>query len=123
MSYYIHSIPGRLRIKSLKVKQNPRASEEIRMALSSLQGLGTVEINNITGSILVNYNPGVLNSKDITSLLERKGYFDSSKAVTNDTYIKEKVTALGNFASRTVFGSVVEKSLEGSALAYLAVLI
>ncbi len=123
MSYYIHSIPGRLRIKSLKVKQSPKNAEEVKKVLSLIQGLGTVDINLLTGSILINYNPSVLKPEEITSLLERHGYFDSSRAITNDSYVKEKVTALGNFASRTVFGSVLEKSLEGTALSYLSVFI
>lgn len=123
MSYYIHSIPGRLRIKSLKVKQNPNAVEDIKKVLSSINGLGTVDINTLTGSILINYNQNIINPEDITSLLERNGYFDSSKAITNDNYVKEKVVALGNFASRSLLGSLIENSFKGSPLAYLSIFI
>jgi hypothetical protein len=71
----------------------------------------------------VNYNPKTLNYKDIVSLLQRKGYFDPSKAVTNDQYIQHAVSKAGHIASKAVFGSIVEKAFEGSALSLIALLI
>ncbi|HEX8949887.1 MAG TPA: cation transporter [Dissulfurispiraceae bacterium] len=123
MSYYIHNVPGRLRLKSPAVKRNKNSADALKMALSTMQGIATVDINLTTGSILVNYNPGMLDYRDIVSLLQRKGYFDTSRAITNDQYIRGAVSKAGQVVGKAVFGSVVEAALEGSALSFLAFLI
>lgn len=123
MSYYLHNVPGRLRLKSPIVRRNNEAASEIKKALSSISGIATVDINLLTGSILINYNTKAVNYKDIVAILQRKGYFDSSRALTNDQYIKSSASNAGNILGKAVFGTFFEKAFEGSALSLLAVLI
>ncbi len=89
---YIHNVPGRLRIKNDILKRDPDSADEIRMALSTIRGIGTVDINITTGSVLVHYNPKVTSGNEIARFLEKRGFFDSSKALTNDEYFKKKVS-------------------------------
>jgi len=56
MSYYMHNVPGRLRIKSPLLKRNNDAGDELKKALSTIQGVAAVDFNPTTGSLLVNYN-------------------------------------------------------------------
>ena len=123
MNYYIHNVPGRLRIKSPVIKKNENASYEVRKSLSALNGIATVEVNLTTGSLLINYNHKVVRHEDIVNLLERKGYFDRSKAVTHDEYIHGAASKAGSFIGRSVLGSVLGTFLEGTPLALLAMLI
>lgn len=92
--FYIHNVPGRVRIKSDVLKGNPGAADEIRKALSTIRGIGTVDINRTTGSILINYNAKVANCEEIVGLLEDRGFFDRSRAITNDEYFREKVSKI-----------------------------
>jgi len=87
--YYIHNVPGRLRLKSPVVRKNQEVADEIKKMLGTMNGIAVVEINLVTGSILINYNPKTLQYKDIISLLQKKGYFDMSKAMTNDKYFQD----------------------------------
>ncbi|HIJ60919.1 MAG TPA: hypothetical protein HPP56_09980 [Nitrospirae bacterium] len=123
MSYYIHEIEGRLRIKSPKIKKNPSTINELKKTLSTINGIATTDINPITGSLLINYNPKILKSSDIKNLLQKKGYFDTSKAITNDEYIKNNVAKAGNFLTKTVIGASVETALAGTPFSFLAILI
>lgn len=123
MSYYLHNVPGRLRLKSPLVRRNNEAASEIKKALSSISGIATVDINLITGSILINYNTKAVNYKDIVALLQRKGYFDASRALTNDQYIKTSASKAGKVIGKALFGTFLENALEGSALSLLAVFI
>jgi copper chaperone CopZ len=123
MSYYIHNVPGRLRIKSPIVRRNDNAASDIRKGLSEMSGIATVDINLTTGSILINYNSKVVKSKDIVALLQRKGYFDASKAQTNDQYIKTAASKAGSVLGKVVLGTFVEKAFEGSALSLLGILL
>jgi hypothetical protein len=72
--FYIYNVPGRLRIRSEVLKRNHLAADSVRIALSTIPGIGVVEINSVAGSIIVDYNHKAVNHEDIISLLERKGY-------------------------------------------------
>lgn len=123
MSYYMHNVPGRLRVKSPLVRKNQDIADDIRKSLSTMQGIATVDINLTTGSILVNYNPKTIHHEDIVSLLQRKGYFDKSKALTNDQYIHRAASKAGDVVGRAIFGTFLETALEGSALSLITLLI
>ncbi|MEW6587299.1 MAG: HMA2 domain-containing protein [Nitrospirota bacterium] len=123
MSHYIHNVPGRLRVKSPVVKKNTDAAVEIRKILSAMNGIATVDINLTTGSVLINYNLAAVQYKDIVGMLQRKGYFDTSKAITNDQYIQRAASKAGNIVGKAIFGTFVEKAFEGSALSFITLLI
>ena len=123
MSFYIHNVPGRLRIKSPIIRKNDNAYYEVRKILGATNGIATVDANLTTGSLLINYNPKAIKYGDIIDLLHRKGYFDKAKAVTHDQYIKDAASKAGSFIGKSVLGSVIGTVLEGTPLAVLALLI
>lgn len=123
MSYYIHQIPGRLRIKSPAVRRNQAAAETVSVLLTALAGVRSVAINTVTGSIIVCYDPKTISSETIVGPLKRNGYFDASKAMTHDQVIQRAASKAGLFLSRTFFGAVVETAFQGSAWSFLAILI
>ena len=123
MSYYIHNVPGRVRLKSPIIKKNANVADEIKKTLSTMSGIATVDINLTTGSLLVNYNPQTTSHKDIISILQRKGYFDETRATTNEQYIHGAASKAGKIVGKAVLGAVVQEALEGSALSLLAVLL
>ena len=123
MSYYIHTIPGRMRIKIPSIKGNPLMGETIQKFIASIQGVLSTALNPLTGSITIHYDFQTVRSDQILNLLDEKGYFDLSKAITNDQYIQRSLSNAGHFISRALFGFFVDKALEGAGLSFLAVLI
>lgn len=123
MSYYIHNVPGRLRVKSPLLKRNENSAYALRKLLGTVSGIATIDINLTTGSLLVNYNPRAVRHTDIVRLLETKGYIDASKAMNNDQYINSAASKAGQIIGKAVFGVFVDKAFEGSALSLLAILI
>lgn len=79
-----HSIPGRIRFKVNSMKMIPDEYKEYQKflfeALEKLDGITNVEINLVTGSILVNY--------DINKLYEKKvlKWIDTIKSVGINNY-------------------------------------
>ena len=98
MSYYIHDIPGRLRVMSPSIKRNKSVAEEVERLIGNVCGVDCVNVNLRTGSLLVNYNPKTLKYYDIVNMLQAKGYFDYSKAVTNDQYIHNAASKVSEIA-------------------------
>jgi copper chaperone CopZ len=95
MSYYIHGVPGRLRVKSPHLKSNQHVASEVERLIGEVHGVDAIDVNLRTGSLLVNYDPKRAKQDDIVGLLAGKGYFDLSKAVTNDQYIKNAASKAG----------------------------
>lgn len=93
--FYIHHVPGRVRIISEVIKRNPQAAGEVRKLLSTLAGVCTAQVNLTTGSILIYYNQKAVNVLDIVDLLERKGYFDRKKTISNDEYFRDGFSKAG----------------------------
>lgn len=123
MSYYIHHIPGRLRVKTHLIKRNRNTAEEVQKKLGQVNGINSVLVNTITGSITISYDTDTLSSQRILDILKQMGYFDASKAITNDQYIHTAVSKAGQTLGKVLFGAVIEKVFEGSALSLISILI
>ncbi|MGD0661801.1 MAG: HMA2 domain-containing protein [Syntrophorhabdales bacterium] len=98
MTCYMHHVPGRLRIRTPLVKNNRNVAAEVESLLLAVPGVDDVTINLTTGSCLVKYDLSMTKRDDIISLLSGKGYFDRSKAVTNDEYFEGIASKLLSFA-------------------------
>ncbi|MGA3113726.1 MAG: HMA2 domain-containing protein [Syntrophobacteraceae bacterium] len=123
MSYYCHSTPGRLRIKTPIVKQNPVEVEKVRGMLESLSGVDAVSINALTGSITINYSDCETDSESILSILEEKGYYRISSLEDQEHPIETAVSKVGTTVGKVLVGAFVEKAFEGSMLSFLALLV
>lgn len=60
----VHAIPGRIRLKVSKVKENPALAREIQERLSTIPRIQRVEANPVTGSVLVLYDAREIASLD-----------------------------------------------------------
>ena len=123
MSYYCHSTPGRLRIKTPIIKQNPVEVEKVRGMLQSLSGVDAVSINALTGSITINYSDCETDSESILSILEEKGYYRISSSEEQEHPIETAVSKVGTTVGKVLVGAFVEKAFEGSMLSFLALLV
>jgi copper chaperone CopZ len=123
MSYYCHSTPGRLRIKTPVIKQNPVEVEKVRGMLQSLSGVDAVSINALTGSITINYSDCETDSESILRILEEKGYYRISSSEEQEHPIETAVSKVGTTVGKVLVGAFVEKAFEGSMLSFLALLV
>ena len=123
MSYYLHVVPGRVRVKIPVIKGDERKAQEVENLLKGLRGIDSVSAYSLTGSVIVNYQRDVLDSEDILNVLKQQGYFDDSKIVTSDQYIQNAVSKAGQSIGKLLFGLAIEKAFEGSGLSFLSALI
>jgi hypothetical protein len=71
----VHAIPGRVRVKISRLKEDPALAREVQERLTAVHGIQQVEVNPVTGSVLVLYDRTVLESLD--SLLSLGAEFNS----------------------------------------------
>lgn len=65
----VHHIAGRLRIKQPALKKNPPAASALQDAIARCHGVRRVEVNIVTGSVVVHYDPQVTEFDALLALL------------------------------------------------------
>jgi len=122
MAHYIHHVPGRLRVKTPAVKRNETQARLARETLEGTEGITAIDVNVVTGSIVINYDHRVGDGGAILDLLRERGYITrvpSSKGISvfpNEAGVGQKVTDI-------VVSKLVETVLERSATALIAAII
>jgi len=123
MTYYMHNVPGRLRIKIPQLKKNPTLAPKVQQVAESMLGVLSTQLNLLTGSVVILYEPSLVQSEQILETLDRHGYFDLDRIVTNEEYIRDKASRATKLVGRLVGGTFVDVALQGSGLSFLSVLI
>lgn len=52
----VHLVPGRVRLKSKQLRTVPTLAQKIRGAFRGIPGMQSVEVNAVTGSVLILYD-------------------------------------------------------------------
>ena len=63
----VHFSPGRLRLRLQQVRDEPGFGDQLQQLLTPLEGIRSVRVSRLTGSVLVEFDPDRL---DIPSLLD-----------------------------------------------------
>ena len=123
MSYYVHELPGRLRIKTPSLKRNPVELRKLQSCLEDFSAVDSTSANEVTGSIIINYDQDHITSQQILRHLVHEGYLDVTEGIVSRKGMTQTVTDVGTAASRVLVGLVIERAFQGSPLAVLASLI
>ncbi len=121
MSYYVHQVPGRLRIKSPSIKGNQKEAVVVEDLLKRMEGIKSSAVNTLTGSVVVNYDSRWYRP-EIISRLTDLGHFNPAQAKTSDEYIQGAFSAAGEIVWKAFFGSFVDAALAGTPISFVSVL-
>lgn len=122
MSHYIHHVPGRMRIRTPILKRNEKRAQAVQALVTAQTGVKTAEVNTITGSVVIHYDPKRTTSTALFDLLKQEGCASAADHAVA-TGIISRGNALSPGVSKTVIGVVVENLLKHSATALVAALI
>jgi hypothetical protein len=123
MTYYLHQVPGRLRVKSPILKHRPIKCQRVVESLGGRRGIHKVKVNQLTGSVIVNYDPDEIDEDGILNILEYDNLFDRTQAVRNDAHRDLAAARAGKAVGRAAFSYVLGKALESNGLSLLAAFI
>ena len=110
--YYVHDIPGRLRVKIPMIKHHPFVARQVRSLFEHLKGIESISMNSLTGSVIFYYDPALILNEQILNILKENNLFDDTRAITNDHYIQNMVSKGGEAVGKVFFCWVLEKALE-----------
>ena len=115
---YIHHIPGRVRVRMPELKANAKGAQEFQAVMQQIPGVASVEINLLTGSVLVHYDGSSATAGLLHNLLQRHGAWPTSKVAG------ETVTRLiGQKVVKVAVRYVLDVAIEQVVTATLAVLL
>jgi hypothetical protein len=123
MNYYVHNVPGRLRVKIPDIKGNESNYLKIKDLLSQYDEINRISINPVTGSVVVHYNEDKLQPWEILFSLKESGYLKGPITIPNHDKGPKTGAGAGEAVWKAVFGWAVGKAFEGSGLSILAAFI
>ncbi|MBF0541633.1 MAG: hypothetical protein HQK91_09330 [Nitrospirae bacterium] len=123
MKYYVHNVPGRLRIKFSELKNDEIGLTRVIERLYKHDIIESATVNSRTGSVLIAYDPASVNHDVILDLLVNEGMIDLSDVICNDKYVKDMVYRTGTSLSKAIAGIFIDVVLEGTPLSLLSVFI
>ena len=123
MSYYVHNVPGRLRVKMPPLRNRPHRGERVRALLAGQSGVEAIAVNPLTGSVVVHYDSDRIDDQRILNVLRYSGLFDDRQVTRADEAIDRAATRAGRAVGRAVAGWALGKALEANGLSLLAALI
>ncbi len=119
----IHSVAGRLRIKISMLKNRPQMELFLMNLFSGMDGITNIEVNKITGSILIHYDPELLHCKHILSLLKANDFIIESDLRADHKHVGQNASWAGVALGKAILGWAVGRALQTSGLSFLAALI
>ncbi len=69
-----HHVPGRLRLKARAWKHDRALIEEAAGKLVTIPGVNAVSSNDLTGSIVVEYEPATVSSRSLSDEMQQRGF-------------------------------------------------
>lgn len=123
MKYYVHDVPGRLRIRIPLLRSHGGRCERVQALLEGIGGVSHVSVRSLTGSVVVAYDTDTVHSDRILGLLKENGYFDETRTISQEEHIESMVVGAAGRVGKAVFGWAVGRALESSGLSFLAVFI
>lgn len=119
MSRYIHHVPGRLRVKSPRLKRNGPEATRTVAHMQQLHGVASAEVNTVTGSLLIHYDTNLVAAQTLLNTLRSLGHVHPEQGHG----VPYQGPGLGQKISDAVVNKLVETVLERSATALVAALL
>jgi len=121
--YMAHDVPGRLRVKLERLRNNPYQLNKVSELLS-ISGVYKTNINTVTGSVVVMYDPLSVSSPELIAILNVNGYpIDTQKKELQNKKRVETHEKIALTVGRATFSWIAGRVLEANGLSLIAAFI
>jgi hypothetical protein len=123
MAHYIHHVPGRLRVRTPRLKRDTLRTEAAEALLLTIEGVTAARANSVTGSITVSFQRDVVSADSILETLALHGYYQPELVQHADQQLPNMAERAGGVLGKALFGMVLEKAVERSAFALIGAIL
>ena len=100
-----HSLPGRVRFRVPALREDVAGRETAAREMPRIQGVESVEVNPITGSVLIRYQPGRVEPEMLFAVLARLLDLEHELDRAVQPLIAKELRRLGAAANHAVYES------------------
>ena len=119
MGHYIHHVPGRLRVRSPKLKCSAARTGQLRAMLESLSGVYSVTQNQRACSMVILYSPSEVEVESLLAVLRQSGCLEAKMPAVLQA---PGASTAGALFGKALFGAFVQSTLERSVLSLVTAL-
>ncbi|MGF1614628.1 MAG: HMA2 domain-containing protein [Gammaproteobacteria bacterium] len=119
MGHYIHHVPGRLRVRSPKLKCSAARARQLIVALESLPGVQSVTQNQRACSMVILYAPSEIDVESLLSVLRQSGCLEADQTADRQS---AGMSMAGALFGKALFGAFFQSTLERSVLSLVTAL-
>ena len=123
MIHYVHSLPGRLRVRITRLKNNPQQAERLKAVLAARPDVLSVESNELTGGAVIRFDHRQTSAGAILDYLEELGYRRVGEAATATGKDSRGSSGVIERAGTQIASAVLEKVIERSVIALIGALV
>ncbi|MFW5816031.1 MAG: HMA2 domain-containing protein [Wenzhouxiangella sp.] len=121
MSHYFHHVPGRIRIRSRRLRSNVAHAQALVAHLLETEGVQDVKTNERNGSITIHYDRSEATGIRIIGMLASEGFVPNGQ-VTQQTSAASGDGDLFAAFSRAVVGAVAQQTVTRSLSTLVTIL-
>lgn len=108
MKYYIHHVPGRIRIETPFIHENPSNAQQFEADMKVIIGILSIKTDHFTGSAIILYDEKTITYEQVVCILEERKYFKLLDAQTLDEKMEKASENVLKFAEKIVESSLGE---------------
>ncbi|MFZ0613734.1 MAG: HMA2 domain-containing protein [Desulfobacterales bacterium] len=123
MNDYLHNVPGRLRVKIPSLKHQHYKARKVESLFESREGIERVQVNPLTGSLTIGYDPEQTGVDQLLTVLKQNGLLENNHCPVNAAADDATATRVTQAVGKFVINWAVSKTLESTGLGLLAALI
>lgn len=123
MNVYLHTVPGRLRVKIPSIKHQDHAVRQVESLFEFWEGIERVRANAVTGSLTINYDPKRICVDQLLTVLREHGHLEADQGLVNAADEYATATRVTQAVGKAMINWALSKTLESSGLGLLSVLI
>ncbi len=120
--YMAHDVPGRLRVKLEKLRNNPLQLSQVKQLLM-INGVHRIKTSTLTGSVVVEYDSLTVTSEKIVSLLHENGYSIDRQRRLKERKLQGNHEKIAVTLSRATVSWFAGRVLEANGLSFIAAFI
>jgi hypothetical protein len=113
MNCYVHSVPGRLRVRIPAAKGNATTREKLVNQINALEGITSVVANPVTGSLLIGYDTAITNATACLAILNIQTIRQPATSIrAHDLGASSRTGRVASKMAEAALWYVLEKTVE-----------
>ena len=121
MSHYFHHVPGRIRIRSKRLRSDVARAESLVARLTETEGVREVKLNERNCSITIRYDRSEATGIQIIGMLAAEGFVPNGQVTQQRASASDDGDLMAAF-SRALVGAVAQQTVTRSLTTLVSIL-